>query len=508
MYLNMTDTEFEELKNSAFYENDLYIKGVHMDFVIDKDNVYSFSSIKISIGGQHTKTVRKPGYNIKIKDKNKSLLGRDNIRLRSDMRDASMMRTKLTCDLLNHLGLPSISANYCHLYINGEFMGLYIIQDIYKPSWIKSYYENIVSSNIVLYQCKGIGSDMTNNNLKTCINLSESASYDPLKSFIMSIKDAKSRKDVESFMDVDEFIKIWIIEWLIGSWDHMLQSGKNYYLYLQNNGKWQILIYDFDSTFGQFLPEDYILPEDDGVLKKEREAIDIEKKDTYIDINDQWIEWLYEKRDSLSIVIGPYMNETSSLYDFTDWYVNRTIVDALVKNDSESFLKNLQEIIDNGFNPKLLFPRIDKLREWLDPYIKEDRTEINGQLPGRINVQGKGLDFTYEDFKVSDYTTVNSGVGIKKWIKDRYDFVCQRYNITCSNDSNYFLNDIPNNNDPFENDNLNSTNNNYGYFEDDNLNSTTNNNDSFEDNNLDSTKNNVTPDNKKSDIIEQFNSTS
>ncbi|ORX56523.1 hypothetical protein BCR36DRAFT_402536 [Piromyces finnis] len=444
IYLNMTEKVFEKLKNSAFYEDNKYIKGVQMDFVIDGKKTYSYSSIKIKIGGQHTKTVRKPGYNIIIQDKNESLLGRKHIRLRSDMRDASMIRSKLTCDLLNHLRLPSISANYCHLYIRGEFMGLYIIQDIYKPSWIKSYYKNVIPNKLVLYHCKGIGSDMTRNNINTCINLSAKSSFNPLKKFLKSIENANTRADVESFMDVDEFIKVWIIEWLIGSWDHMLQSGKNYYLYLQNNGKWQILIYDFDSTFGQFLPKDYVLPEDDGVLKKEKISKNIKNniKDNEFNNTDENInKWQYEKKELSPVVIGPYMNELSSSYDFTDWYVNRTIVDILVKNDEESFLKNLVEIIENGFNPKFLFPRIDEIREWLDPYIKEDRTEVNGQLPGRINVHGKGLDFTYEDFKESDYTTINSGVGIKKWIQDRYDFVCQHYNITKTNYSNNKKND-------------------------------------------------------------------
>jgi len=521
MYLNMTNSEFEDLINSAFYDNDSFIKGVHMNFVIDNDKAYSFSSVKVSIGGQHTKTVRKPGYNIKIQDKDKSLIGRNNIRLRSDMRDASMMRTKLTCDLLNRLGLPSISANYCHLYINGEFMGLYVIQDIYKPSWIESYYENITSNDIILYQCKGKGSDMTENNLKTCINLSGKASFDPLKTFMKSISNAKSRADVESYMDVDEFIKIWIIEWLIGSWDHMLQSGKNYYLYLQDNGKWQILIYDFDSTFGQFLPEDYILPEDDGILKKGRNIMNIEYN-SFNTTDTQWIE--YEKRELSSVVIGPYMNESSSSYDFTDWYVNRTIVDILVKDDNESFLKNLNEIIENGFNTKLLFPRIDKLKEWLDPYIKEDRTEVNGQLPGRINVQGKGLDFTYEDFKASDYNTINCGVGVKKWVQDRYDFVCQRYNISCSNNStnskidNNSLNnnnDLNNNtnttssintttNNNNNNNNITDTANNFDNNNDtnNNLDEITNNYDSNEDANLNITNSNNT-NNKNSDILEK-----
>lgn len=489
-----------------------------MNFVLNDTIKSSFSSVKINISG-HTKNYKKLEYTIKILDSDKDLFGRRSIQLRSDMRDASMMRTKLTSDLLNHLGIPSLSANYCHLYINGEFMGLYILQDIYKQYWIKNYYKNINLKKVILYQCNKEQSDLTENNLRTCVNLSDSPSYQPLANFINLIKNISSRSQVESIMDVDEFIKTWIVEWLIGSWDHMLQSGKNYYLYQQNNGKWQILLYDFDSTFGQFLPskEEILLENNNETQGLDNDTL-ILKSTEFNDLSNKI------KRNNLLQNIGPYMNASSCFIDFPYWYVDRPVVDGLIASDYKSFLKNLYEIIQNGFNPKILFPRIDELKEWLDPYIKEDRTEVNGQLPGRINVQGKGLDFTYEDFKASDYNTINCGVGVKKWVQDRYDFVCQRYNISCSNNStnskidNNSLNnnnDLNNNtnttssintttNNNNNNNNITDTANNFDNNNDtnNNLDEITNNYDSNEDANLNITNSNNT-NNKNSDILEK-----
>jgi len=431
IYINVSESDWKLLIQPKTNEKNEFIKVDSMNFVLNDTIKSSFSSVKINISG-HTKNYKKLEYTIKILDSDKDLFGRRSIQLRSDMRDASMMRTKLTSDLLNHLGIPSLSANYCHLYINGEFMGLYILQDIYKQYWIKNYYKNINLKKVILYQCNKEQSDLTENNLRTCVNLSDSPSYQPLANFINLIKNISSRSQVESIMDVDEFIKTWIVEWLIGSWDHMLQSGKNYYLYQQNNGKWQILLYDFDSTFGQFLPskEEILLENNNETQGLDNDTL-ILKSTEFNDLSNKI------KRNNLLQNIGPYMNASSCFIDFPYWYVDRPVVDGLIASDYKSFLKNLYEIIQNGFNPKILFPRIDELKEWLDPYIKEDRTIVNDILPGRINNNGTSYDSTYEEFKLNtEYTTVNYGVGIKKWIQDRFDFVCEQYKLNCNGSTN------------------------------------------------------------------------
>lgn len=405
-----------------------------MNFVLNNTVKKSFSSFQISVNTYNKKNTSNLEYYIKILDKENDLFGRKSILLRKDMNDGSMMRTKLTCDLLNRLGIPSLSANYCHLYINGEFMGLYILQDIYRQSWIKSYYNNDNSNGIILYQCKKENSDLTENNLKTCNNLGSVSSYQPLADFLSSIKNVSSRSEVESIMDVDEFIKVWIIEWLIGSWDHMLKLGKNYYLYKQDNGKWQILLYNFDSTFGHFeLDINKLLSEN---IDHSQDSID-EKE--YNVINER-------KRSTLSQQnIGSYFNISRSSIDFPYWYSNRPIVDALVASDYKFFLKNLYEIIERGFNPEVLFQRIDELETWLDPYIKEDRSKNNGILPNHIHNNSMYNNHTFEEFKLdAENTTINYSIGIKEWIQERYNFVCEHYKMNCNDNLSNLTNNFNN----------------------------------------------------------------
>jgi len=361
------------------------VTNATLEFVLNGERKL-IDSISISVGGQSSKSFNKLGYNIKCNKGN--LFGRKVLRLRSTATDASFLRSKLSCDILNRLGDPSISANYARVFFNGTYSGLFVLLDAYKTSWIKKVFpdDKEVSS---FYQCNNLNSNFSENNIKTCINANDDfeGEVKPLEDFIYAINAATSREEVEDIMDVDEFVREWIFEWLTGSWDSSLVEGKNYYMYKQLNGKWIMLPFDFDSTFGH------------KVQNKKKNA----SKEAYE-------------------------------IPFDEWYENRYIVDVLAKNDMDTFVKNLQYILDNAFNPDLLFPHINSLKTWLTPYVVEDHTPVNGTYPGYVNKNSVSITapFSMEEFDSnSEYTDVQDGIGIKKWIQKRYNFACSYYPVTC-----------------------------------------------------------------------------
>jgi len=74
--------------------------------------------------GNYTRLLSKPGYNIFIKGTNKTLHGTKNFNLKSDATDPTMLRSKLTADILEKSGLITIEVGYSELYINENYMGL------------------------------------------------------------------------------------------------------------------------------------------------------------------------------------------------------------------------------------------------------------------------------------------------------------------------------------------------------------------------------------------------
>ena len=359
------------------------VTNATLEFVLNGERKL-IDSISISIGGQNSSRFNKLGYNIKCNKGN--LFGRKVLRLRSTVEDASFLRSKLSCDVLNRLGGPSISANYARVFLNDKYSGLFVLLDAYKTSWIKKVFpeDKEVSS---FYQCNSPQSDFSENNIKTCINANDDHKDEmkSLEDFIYAINAATTREEVEDIMDVDEFVQVWIFEWLTGSWDSSIINGKNYYLYKQMSGKWTMLPFDFDSTFGHKVQQ-------------------------------------FGDRIPMEI-------------PFDEWYDNRYIIDVLTKNDNTTFVKNLQYVLDNAFNPDLLFPHINSLKTWLTPYVEEDHTPINGTYPGYVNKNNDStrVPFSMEEFDSnSEYTDVEYGIGIKKWIQERYDFVCSYYPVTCN----------------------------------------------------------------------------
>ncbi|ORY20704.1 hypothetical protein LY90DRAFT_150503 [Neocallimastix californiae] len=242
--ININQNERDEFKtkNVCHYKFFFFFKKIKKIKNNNSSQEISFNKITFSLGGQSSRTYSKPGFNLKIRG-GKELFGRRQFKLRSDSSEPSYMRTKLMCDIHNKLGLPSISANYIKLYINDEFMGLYILTDAYKESWIEYVYGEKDTTN--LYKCEYC--DLLYDTKNGFENENKEASDNQeLYEFLKAMTKAKSSVDVESIFDLDQFYKEIAIEYLSSSWDH-IKDRHNYYVYKNpQNNKWIYLIHDFD----------------------------------------------------------------------------------------------------------------------------------------------------------------------------------------------------------------------------------------------------------------------
>ncbi|ORX86784.1 hypothetical protein BCR32DRAFT_228678 [Anaeromyces robustus] len=363
-------------------------------------NQEDFETVTFSIGGYSSHSYGKQGFNFKIHG-NKVLYGRKQFRLRSDAREATFLRSKLVCDIQNRLGIPSISANYATLYINDEYMGLYVLMDIYRPSWIK--YEYGEKDTKTLYQCKSTGNFLTvEKSINSCINRNDEVKdHSEWVKFITSLNKAQTVEEIESIFDVDLFLTQIALEFLFGSWDHFLNYGHNYYLYKPVNDKWKYLSYDFDAEFGQ-------------------------------DLDLPFFRFIYEDMPELMI----NFNTDYPKYSFGKWTKKNHLIEILILNNPGRFNKILKNIVTEVFNPTTLFSHIDELKEFIRPYVELDKIpDNNGKYPGRLNE--KLDDYTLEQWEAnSEFTTIQTttgfkAYGIKYWILEKYRFICKTYYMDC-----------------------------------------------------------------------------
>jgi len=332
----------------------------------------------------------KPMYNIKIKN-GQDLYGLKQFKLRPDIMDPTLLRTKLISDIRNRVGIKSISANYSLLYINDQFMGLYILTDLINLSWIKNTYCEKKTST--LYKCDRLD-DFTLDYSDGCKNKNEEITdHTEWINFLKSIENAKSASDLEAIFDIDHFLYEMAIDYLTSATDHKYH---NFYMYKQPNDKWAYISYDFDLDF-------------------------IYDDDTF-DISDE---------EYIKTIAGK-----GRLYDI------------LISQDHERFNTILKDVVNRVYNPAILFPHIDEIKQFIKPYVILDKTpDSNGKYPGTINenIIYKAIYTIDEWDEYSELTISNNDIGLKYLILMKYKNVCNTQKMECDPiymDENYLSNNL------------------------------------------------------------------
>ncbi|KAG4107095.1 hypothetical protein H8356DRAFT_1392576 [Neocallimastix lanati (nom. inval.)] len=409
MRISMPENLWNEIVEKAQVSQESEINK----FTVDADLKFIYKNneedypITFRVGGKSSAAMTKPGYNIKIKGKNQTLHGTKQFRLRSDQREASMMRSKITTDILQKSGLIAIEVGYAELYINDEYMGFWVVSDSIKNKWIERKFGDDSNNIKTLYQCKEAYMRLDDGSAKEkCTNANdEYADYmEPFHNFVDQVNAATSREDLEKIMDVDNFIKYknniniaW--EYLMLSWDHFITAlGHNLFWYQQPNGKWVYIPYDHDVELGQELSNDYCYYKPYCGLKE--------------------VEF-----SNISLI---------------DYELGHPILKILIHDDDTKFRELVGDIISKVFNPDTLLIHIDKIKNLIDPYVKRDR-ESNA---GRINKVGVEKKFSYEHFLLNtEYTYIIDNVhktrsyGLKDWVRRRYNYVTAYYGINTNSTS-------------------------------------------------------------------------
>jgi len=182
--------EFEKIKNATMV---VEING----------EIKEYNKVHFDLGGSTARTYGRQAFNIKIKDKKKDLYGRTQLRLRTDPREATYLRSKLSCDILNRMGAVSISANYAILYVNEVYFGFYVLMDAPKISWIEEVFGE--KNTKILYKCKMGGQFLTEASCATVCENENDEVTDRTEwiNFLRAVDNAKTTEELEEVFDVD-----------------------------------------------------------------------------------------------------------------------------------------------------------------------------------------------------------------------------------------------------------------------------------------------------------------
>ncbi|ORX83032.1 coth-domain-containing protein [Anaeromyces robustus] len=357
------------------------------------------------LGGKGSRNYSKPGYNIKLI--NESLYDVQVLRLRSNIRDNSSMREKLSSDMIYQLGIPTTSTNYVNVEVNGEDLGLYILTNKIRKDFIQRYFGDENTSN--LYECKNDGTrfeDMSIGNF--CENAKDELidKKEDIQSFNQAINQAKSMEDIAKILDIDNFLKLIAFEFLTISWDHFLGYSHNYFWYKRKeDNKWMMLLNDFDETWGQ----DY----------------------------SATLFFFFNEFSDKSYLPTPEKINISNL-SIRDMDLDHKLLKYLIYDDDTHFRKILGEIVKKVFNPKVLFQRIDDIADLIREDVINSRTfdPSTGYAKGCFNILGFDPKWNITQWEDGiNYGNWNSNrslttsYGLKFFIEERFKYICHTYGI-------------------------------------------------------------------------------
>ncbi|KAF0151554.1 MAG: hypothetical protein FD143_1853 [Ignavibacteria bacterium] len=341
----------------------------------------TLTDVGIRIRGNTSRSAQKKSFKISFNEfvKGRKLYSVDKLNLNGEHNDPSISRSKVSWMLFEKSGLPASRANHAAVYINNNYMGLYISVENIDDDFLKKHFQDYGGN---LYKClygASLAPNSSNYTQETNEDKPDMSQIQRLINILNTIPSQVLPDSLEKILFVDEYLKYQAMNVLIGQWDDYWSNMNNYYIYFEPKaGKFRWIPYDYDNTFG-------------------------------ID----WFNYDWTQADPFNF------KKISS--------TNRPLIEKILANNQyrDLYAHFLQHIAKNTFQYYQLSSYVLGIREKIRSYALDD------------TYRRRDYQFTDEDFEnsfnMSPFKTSSQGRHVKKSI---LQFVNER-NIYLTNKINY-----------------------------------------------------------------------
>lgn len=259
----------------------------------------------------------KPSLIVKLDEyvANQSWSGLDRLTLNNGKQDPTLIHQCLGYGVFAAAGVPAPRCNYAHVTVNGTDLGIYSHVEAVKKPFLRRHF---ASDEGNLYE--GTLADFRDG---WTINFEKKTNeLDPSKPEIdamlaaMSAPDDQLLAQLAPLIDVDEYIRMWATEVLIGHWDGYASNTNNFFLYQDpTDGLLHFMPWGADAVFqdpnaavvaatGVLARRLYLLPETQQRYLDELDAL----------VADVWDESaLLEEVDRMEALITPIADPDGTL---------------------------------------------------------------------------------------------------------------------------------------------------------------------------------------------------
>lgn len=248
----MNNPKIDSLHQCTFHFQNKYIDS-------------SLTTVGIRLKGNTSRDAQKKSFKFSFNDftKGGEFFDVEKLNFNGEHNDPSISRSKFCWDIYSSLGITASWAAHSALYINDQFMGVYVSTEHIGDQFLKKNFKDETGN---LWKCLYPG-DLTfkgstpssyyysaNFPAYELITNETENDYTQLARLIKIINQTSGTAfadSIEKIFYVSEYLKYHAINVLVGSWDTYYSLMNNYYLYFEPSvGKFHWLPFDYDNTFG------------------------------------------------------------------------------------------------------------------------------------------------------------------------------------------------------------------------------------------------------------------
>jgi len=257
--INFTQTNWDYMLDTATagYESDIMANWV-------KINGVQFDSVGVRYKGNSTynaNQVKNPFHITLDAFKNQDYQGYTDIKLSNVAKDPSFVREVLSYKILRKYMHAPLS-NYANVSVNGTLIGLYVSSESISKSFVNTHF---YSNDNAFFKCNppaGAGPGSTAKPNLVNLGTDSTSYYDAYEmksnygwAELIALTDsiANNINNVEKILDVDR--ALWMIAFdnvLVNLDSYIGGFAQNYYLYKDNNGRFNSVVWDLNESFGTF----------------------------------------------------------------------------------------------------------------------------------------------------------------------------------------------------------------------------------------------------------------
>lgn len=192
---------------------------------------------------------------------NQDYQGYTDIKLSNVYFDPSFLREPLSYAILRQY-MDAPLSNYANVYVNGTLIGLYVSSESVSKKFVD---EHFYSKNNAFFKCNPIGgagpgsSSLPNlaylgtniSSYQTAYEMNSVTGWEDLVALTNTL--ANDINNIESVLDVDRALWMLAFDNALVNLDSYLGTFKqNYYLYKDDNGRFNPVVWDLNMSFGVF----------------------------------------------------------------------------------------------------------------------------------------------------------------------------------------------------------------------------------------------------------------